>query len=58
MRQALKISLLTESLYFEHKDELIEKLKSLVIGASLVFVKGSHGMHMEEIIEAIKYFNI
>ncbi len=46
------------SLYFEHKDELIEKLKSLVIGASLVFVKGSHGMHMEEIIEAIKYFNI
>ncbi|WP_311480914.1 UDP-N-acetylmuramoyl-tripeptide--D-alanyl-D-alanine ligase [uncultured Anaerococcus sp.] len=47
-----------KSLYFEHKDELIEKLKSLVIGASLVFVKGSHGMHMEEIIEAIKYFNI
>lgn len=46
------------SLYFEHKYELIEKLKSLVIGASLVFVKGSHGMHMEEIIEAIKYFNI
>ena len=46
------------SLYFEHKDELIEKLKSLVIGASLIFVKGSHGMHMEEIIEAIKYFNI
>ena len=46
------------SLYFEHKDELIEKLKSLVIGASLVFVKGSHGMHMEEIIETIKYFNI
>ena len=46
------------ALYFAHKDELIEKLKSLVIGASLVFVKGSHGMHMEEIIEAIKYFNI
>ena len=46
------------SLYFEHKDQLIEKLKSIVIGASLIFVKGSHGMHMEEIIEAIKYFNI
>lgn len=46
------------SLYFDHKDELIEKLKSLVIGASLIFVKGSHGMHMEEIIESIKYFNI
>lgn len=46
------------SLYFEHKDELIEKLKSLVIGASLIFVKGSHGMHMEEVIESIKYFNI
>ncbi|WP_311481965.1 UDP-N-acetylmuramoyl-tripeptide--D-alanyl-D-alanine ligase [uncultured Anaerococcus sp.] len=46
------------SLYFNHKDELIEKLKSLVIGSSLVFVKGSHGMHMEEIIESIKYFNI
>ena len=46
------------SLYFDHKDELIEKLKSLVIGASLIFVKGSHGMHTEEIIESIKYFNI
>ncbi len=44
--------------YFNHKDELIEKLKSLVIGASLIFVKGSHGMHMEEIIESIKNFNI
>lgn len=44
--------------YFHHKDELIEKLKSLVIGASLIFVKGSHGMHMEEIIESIKCFNI
>ena len=46
------------SIYFEHKDELIEKLKSLIIGSSLIFVKGSHGMHMEEIIESIKYFNI
>src|SRR5699024_143699 len=45
-------------LYFDHTDELIEKLKSLVIGASLIFVKSSHGMHMDEIIESIKYFNI
>lgn len=44
--------------YFESKDGLIEKLKSLIVGSSLVFVKGSHGMHMEEIIEEIKYFNL
>lgn len=48
----------TRSLYFKSKDELIEKLKSLIIGSSLVFVKGSHGMHMEEVIESIKNFKL
>ena len=48
----------TRSLYFSHKDELIEKLKSLIIPCSLVFVKGSHGMHMEEVIESIKNFKL
>lgn len=48
----------TRSLYFEHKDDLIEKLKSLIIPCSLVFVKGSHGMHMEEVIESIKNFKL
>ncbi len=48
----------TRSLYFDHKDDLIEKLKSLIIPSSLVFVKGSHGMHMEEVIESIKNFKL
>lgn len=39
--------------YFTDKDDLIDKLKSLVTKSTLVFVKGSHGMHMEEIIESI-----
>lgn len=46
------------SFYFNQKDDLIEKLKSLITSSSLVFVKGSHGMHMEEVIEAIRSFNI
>lgn len=44
--------------YFESKDALIEELKSLIIESTLVFVKGSHSMHMEEIIQDIRYFNI
>ena len=48
----------TRTFYFENKDDLVEKLKDLIINSSLIFVKGSHGMHMEEIIEAIKYFKI
>ena len=39
--------------YFTDKDDLIDKLKSLITKSTLVFVKGSHGMHMEEIIESI-----
>ena len=48
----------TRALYYNHKDDLIEKLKSLIIPSSLVFVKGSHGMHMEEVIESIKNFKL
>ena len=48
----------TRALYFTRKDDLIEKLKSLIIPSSLVFVKGSHGMHMEEVIESIKNFKL
>ena len=48
----------TRSLYFHHKDDLIDKLKSLIVPCSLVFVKGSHGMHMEEVIESIKSFKL
>ena len=44
--------------HFNSKDELIEKLKSLITKSSLVFVKGSHGMHMEEIVDSIKSFNV
>ncbi len=39
--------------HFTSKNDLIDKLKSLITKSSLVFVKGSHGMHMEEIIESI-----
>ena len=39
--------------HFSNKDDLIDKLKSLITKSTLVFVKGSHGMHMEEIIESI-----
>lgn len=44
--------------YFEHKDGLVEKLKSLISPCSLVFVKGSHGMHMEEVIDQVRNLNI
>ena len=39
--------------HYTSKNDLIDKLKSLITKSSLVFVKGSHGMHMEEIIESI-----
>lgn len=39
--------------HFTDKDDLIDKLKSFITKSTLVFVKGSHGMHMEEIIESI-----
>lgn len=39
--------------HFTDKDDLIDKLKSLITKSTIVFVKGSHGMHMEEIIESI-----
>ncbi|EGC82834.1 UDP-N-acetylmuramoyl-tripeptide--D-alanyl-D-alanine ligase [Anaerococcus prevotii] len=40
--------------HFTDKDDLIDKLKSFITKSTLVFVKGSHGMHMEEIIESIR----
>ncbi len=46
------------SFHFANKDDLIEKLKSLISKSTLVFVKGSHGMHMEEIIESIKKLKV
>ncbi|MDY3006911.1 UDP-N-acetylmuramoyl-tripeptide--D-alanyl-D-alanine ligase [Anaerococcus sp. AGMB00486] len=46
------------SLHFENKDDLIDKLKQIITKSSLVFVKGSRGLHMEEIIEAIYNFRI
>lgn len=39
--------------HFEHKNDLIDYLKFLIIESSLVFVKGSRGMHMEEVIESL-----
>ncbi|MCI7239157.1 MAG: UDP-N-acetylmuramoyl-tripeptide--D-alanyl-D-alanine ligase [Anaerococcus sp.] len=44
--------------YFQNKDELIEKLKSLISKSTLVFVKGSHGMHMNEVVDAISKLKV
>lgn len=46
------------SFYFENKDDLIDKLKQIISQSSLVFVKGSRAIHMEEIIEAIYNFRV
>lgn len=46
------------SFYFDNKDDLIDKLKLLITKYSLVFVKGSRGVHMEEFIEAIYDFRV
>lgn len=40
--------------YFENKADVCDKLKQLITKSTLVFVKGSHGMHMEEIIECVR----
>lgn len=44
--------------HFDNKADVCDKLKQLVTKSTLVFVKGSHGMHMEEIIECIRNLNI
>ncbi|MDO5047590.1 MAG: UDP-N-acetylmuramoyl-tripeptide--D-alanyl-D-alanine ligase [Anaerococcus sp.] len=44
--------------HFDRKDDLIDKLKSLISKSSLVFVKGSHGMHMEEVVDAISKLKV
>ncbi|WP_297281960.1 UDP-N-acetylmuramoyl-tripeptide--D-alanyl-D-alanine ligase [uncultured Anaerococcus sp.] len=40
--------------YFENKADVCDKLKQLITKSTLVFVKGSNGMHMEEIIECVR----
>ena len=44
--------------YFENKADVCDKLKQLVTKSSLIFVKGSHGVHMEEIIECVRTLKI
>lgn len=44
--------------HFDKKDDLIDYLKFLIIKSSLVFVKGSRGMHMEEVIESIRHLRV
>lgn len=48
----------SRSLHFDKKDDLIDKLKQIITKSSLVFVKGSRGLHMEEIIESIYDFRV
>ena len=55
---ALKNFPKSRAFYFEDKEDICNKLKQLISKSTLVFVKGSHGMHMEEIIECIKNLNI
>lgn len=57
-RASLKNFPENRSFYFERKDDLIDKLKLLITRSSLVFVKGSRGVHMEEVIEAIYDFRV
>ena len=44
--------------YFESKADVCDKLKQLITKSTLVLVKGSHGMHMEEIIECVRTLKI
>ena len=44
--------------HFDKKDDLIDYLKFLIIKSTLVFVKGSRGMHMEEVIESIRQLRV
>lgn len=44
--------------HFDDKNDLIDYLKFLIIESSLVFVKGSRGMHMEEVIESISQLRV
>lgn len=48
----------TRAFYFKSKADICDKLKQLITKSSLVLVKGSHGMHMEEIIECIRTLKI
>ena len=38
---------------FTEKEKLIEKLESTLKPGDYVLVKGSHGMHMEQIVDAL-----
>ena len=55
---ALKNFPKSRAFYFEDKEDICNRLKQLISKSTLVFVKGSHGMHMEEIIECIRNINI
>lgn len=44
--------------YFEKKDQLIDKAKYLIIKNSLVLVKASRSLRLEEIVEALKMLTI
>ncbi|MDO4594057.1 MAG: UDP-N-acetylmuramoyl-tripeptide--D-alanyl-D-alanine ligase [Tissierellia bacterium] len=40
--------------HFKNKDDLIDEMKYIIIKSTIVLVKGSRAMHMEEIIEGIR----
>ena len=40
--------------YFETKGEVIEKVREIISEDTLIMVKGSRGMKLEEIIEKLK----
>lgn len=44
--------------YFESKDRLVDKAKTLISKGSIVLVKASRSMHLEEIIESISKINL
>ncbi|MCI5839195.1 MAG: UDP-N-acetylmuramoyl-tripeptide--D-alanyl-D-alanine ligase [Peptoniphilaceae bacterium] len=56
--QALKTYPKNRIYHFESKNDLIDELKYIIVKSTLVLVKGSRAMHMEEIIEAIKELKV
>lgn len=43
--------------HFATKEDLVKKLKTLIIDGALVLVKGSRSMAMEDVVQALKEFN-
>ena len=43
-----------EAYYFENNQQLKQKLEQMIQKNDVILVKGSHGMHLHEIVEYLK----